>query len=113
MVVQMRDLLARHPDVNIIWAHAGLGRVVHPVKDQLSFMLRGLANPALKGFYIDISWDEMAKYVVASPETIAGGGRRDQPVPRSLAVRHRRGGADRPGRSTSRSTTSTRRCSRS
>ncbi len=65
----MRDLLKRHPDANIIWAHAGLGRVVHPVKDQLSFMLRGLANPALKGFYIDISWDEMAKYVVSTPET--------------------------------------------
>ena len=71
MVLQMRDLLKRHPDVNIIWAHAGLGRVVHPVKDQLSFMERGLSNPALKGFYIDLSWDEMAKYIVASPETIA------------------------------------------
>ena len=70
MVLQMRDLLKRHPDANIIWAHAGLGRVVHPVKDQLSFMLRGLANPELRGFYIDISWDEMAKYVVSTPETI-------------------------------------------
>jgi hypothetical protein len=71
MVLQMRDLLKRHPDVNIIWAHAGLGRVVHPAKDQLMMMERGLANPALKGFYIDISWDEMAKYLVASPESIA------------------------------------------
>jgi hypothetical protein len=70
MVLQMRDVLARHPNVNIIWAHAGLGRVVHPVKDQLAMMERGLANPALKGFYIDISWDEMAKYVVATPETL-------------------------------------------
>jgi len=71
MVLQMRDLLKRHPDTTVIWAHAGLGRVVHPAKDQLSFMERGLANPALKGFYIDISWDEMAKYVVASPEATA------------------------------------------
>jgi predicted TIM-barrel fold metal-dependent hydrolase len=70
MVVQMRDLLKRHPDANIIWAHAGLGRVVHPVRDQLSFMERGLANPALRGFYVDISWDEMAKYVVATPESV-------------------------------------------
>jgi hypothetical protein len=68
MVLQMRDLLRRHPDANVIWAHAGLGRVVHPVKDQLSFMERGLANPALRGFYVDMSWDEMAKYVVATPE---------------------------------------------
>jgi predicted TIM-barrel fold metal-dependent hydrolase len=70
MVVQMRDLLLRHPNVNIIWAHAGVGRVVHPVKDQLSFMERGLANPALRGFFVDISWDEMAKYIVATPESI-------------------------------------------
>jgi predicted TIM-barrel fold metal-dependent hydrolase len=70
MVLQMRDLLKRHPNVNIIWAHAGVGRVVHPVKDQLLFMERGLANPALRGFYVDISWDEMAKYVVATPEAV-------------------------------------------
>ena len=25
----------RHPKTNIIWAHAGVGRIVHPVKDQL------------------------------------------------------------------------------
>jgi predicted TIM-barrel fold metal-dependent hydrolase len=69
MVLQMRDLLKRHPDANIIWAHAGVGRVVHPVTAQLGFMEAGLANPALRGFYIDISWDEMAKYVVATPES--------------------------------------------
>ncbi len=71
LVLQMRDLLKRHSNANVIWAHAGLGRVVRPVKDQLDIMERGLANPALKGFYVDISWDEMAKYVVATPETIA------------------------------------------
>ena len=71
MVVQMRDLLKRHPDANIIWAHAGLGRVVHPVKDQLGMMERGLAAPQLKNFFIDISWTEMAKYVVETPETTA------------------------------------------
>jgi len=70
-VLQLRDLLKRHPNANVIWAHAGLGRVVRPVKDQLGIMERGLANPALKGFYIDISWDEMAKYIVARPETVA------------------------------------------
>jgi predicted TIM-barrel fold metal-dependent hydrolase len=71
LVLQMRDLLKRHPDANVIWAHAGLGRVVRPVKDQLAIMERGLANPALKGFYVDISWDEMAKYIVATPESVA------------------------------------------
>jgi len=69
-VVQMRDLVKRHPKTTIIWAHAGLGRVVRPVKDQLAIMDRGLANPELKNLYVDLSWDEVAKYVVASPEAV-------------------------------------------
>jgi len=69
-VVQMRDLVKRHPNTTIIWAHAGLGRVVRPVKDQLAIMDRGLANPEFKNLYIDLSWDEVAKYVVASPEAV-------------------------------------------
>jgi predicted TIM-barrel fold metal-dependent hydrolase len=30
-----------------------------------------LASPRLPNVYIDISWDEVAKYIVASPEAIA------------------------------------------
>jgi predicted TIM-barrel fold metal-dependent hydrolase len=69
-VTQLHDLFKRHPRTTIIWAHAGLGRVVRPVKDQLAMMERGLANPELKNVYVDISWDEVAKYLVASPDTI-------------------------------------------
>jgi predicted TIM-barrel fold metal-dependent hydrolase len=69
LVLQMRDLIKRHPGTKIIWAHIGLGRVVHPVKDQLGIMERGLANPELKNLHLDISWDEVAKYLVATPET--------------------------------------------
>jgi predicted TIM-barrel fold metal-dependent hydrolase len=69
-VLQLRDLIKRHPNTTIIWAHAGLGRIVRPVKDQLSIMERGLANPDLKNLYVDLSWSEVAKYIVASPETI-------------------------------------------
>ena len=29
-LTQTKDLLRRHPDTTIIWAHTGLGRVVHP-----------------------------------------------------------------------------------
>jgi hypothetical protein len=65
---QFRDLLLRHPTTNVIWAHAGVGRIVHPVKDQLGMMERGLASPKLANFFIDISWSELAKYVVATPE---------------------------------------------
>jgi len=69
-VAQLRDLLKRHPGTTTIWAHMGLGRVVHPVKDQLGMMERALAAPELTHLYLDISWDEVAKYVVASPQAI-------------------------------------------
>jgi hypothetical protein len=71
IVPQFRDLLLRHPNAKVIWAHAGVGRIVHPVKDQLGMMERGLAAPQLANFFIDISWSEMAKYVVATPDTTA------------------------------------------
>jgi predicted TIM-barrel fold metal-dependent hydrolase len=71
MAVQLRELIKRHSKTTVIWAHAGLGRIVHPIKDQLAIMERGLSNPDLKNLYVDISWDEVAKYVVASPESIA------------------------------------------
>jgi len=67
---QLHDLFERHPNTTIVWAHIGLGRVVHPVKDQLAMIERGFANPKLKHVHVDISWDEVAKYIVASPESI-------------------------------------------
>jgi predicted TIM-barrel fold metal-dependent hydrolase len=69
-VLQLRDVIARHPRTTIIWAHAGLGRIVRPVKDHLGMIERALANPALSHLYIDLSWDEVAKYVVATPESV-------------------------------------------
>jgi predicted TIM-barrel fold metal-dependent hydrolase len=80
---QMKDLLRRHPKTTIIWAHLGLGRVVHPVQGQAtadaaerSPTYRGIVeamvnDPTLSHVYFDISWDEVAKYAVASPEAIA------------------------------------------
>ena len=69
-IVQLRDLFLRHPKTSIIWAHAGLGRVVHPVEHQLAILERILDNPALSHVNIDLSWDEVGKYVVATPESI-------------------------------------------
>ncbi|HMF99516.1 MAG TPA: amidohydrolase family protein [Vicinamibacterales bacterium] len=68
--IQLRDLFLRHPKTTIIWAHIGLGRVIQPVKDQLSIIERSLANPALSHVHFDISWDETAKYLVGAPEAI-------------------------------------------
>jgi len=53
----MKELLLRHPKTTVIWAHVGLGRVVHPVKDQLAIIKRALSSPVLSHFSIDISWD--------------------------------------------------------
>src|SRR5262245_5974204 len=68
-VVQLAQVLKRHPKTTVIWAHCGLGRIVHPVKDQIGIVERALTNPDLPNLYMDISWDEVAKYLVATPET--------------------------------------------
>jgi hypothetical protein len=70
-IKQLGALFRRHPMTTTIWAHIGLGRVVHPVHDQLGIVERALDDPELKQLYFDISWDETAKYLVATPETIA------------------------------------------
>src|SRR5580765_7032911 len=78
---QMKALLRRHAGTTIIWAHIGLGRVVHPTQPQAStdegaapspayreIVEQFLTDPTLKHVYFDISWDEVAKYAIASPE---------------------------------------------
>ena len=79
---QMKDLLRRHPKTTIIWAHLGLGRVVHPVQGQATsdaaernpayreLVEAMITDPTLSHVYFDISWDEVAKYAVSSPESI-------------------------------------------
>ena len=88
----------RHPKTTIIWAHIG-ARPRRPPGRRTSSACSSApsAIPRSSHVYFDISWDEMAKYIVATPETIAGDGGPDQPLPRPVPVRHRRGGADRPG----------------
>jgi hypothetical protein len=82
-LTQMKDLLRRHPRTTIIWAHIGLGRVVHPVQGQattdstqrssayLEIVEAMVKDPALQHVYFVISWDEVAKYAVASPQSVA------------------------------------------
>jgi predicted TIM-barrel fold metal-dependent hydrolase len=66
---QLAELLKRHPKATVIWAHCGLGRIVHPVKDQVGIVARAIANPELAHVSFDISWDETAKYLTATPES--------------------------------------------
>jgi hypothetical protein len=60
----------RHPGTSIIWAHAGLGRIVRPVPEQIALLDPALSSPALGHVNIDLSWDEVAKYITASPEAV-------------------------------------------
>jgi hypothetical protein len=79
---QMKDLLKRHPKTAIIWAHIGMGRVVHPAQTSgsegfaerppmLEIVETMLRDPSLSHVCFDISWDEVAKYIVASPAVTA------------------------------------------
>jgi len=65
---QMKDLFRRHPKTTIIWAHTGLGRIVHPVENHVGMLESIITDPALSHVHFDISWDEVAKYVVSTPE---------------------------------------------
>lgn len=68
------DLIAlfkRHPNASIIWAHCGLGRIVSPPKEYAKFLESMLADPQLKHVNFDISWDEVAKYVVHDSSSLA------------------------------------------
>lgn len=67
---QMRQFLARHPKTTIIWAHMGMGRVVRPVQGHAAILEAILKDPQFNHVDFDISWDEVAKYLMASPESI-------------------------------------------
>jgi Amidohydrolase len=79
-LTQMKALLKRHPKTTIIWAHVGLGRIVHPVRAsaeaaernpaQVQIIESMVKDPALAHVNFDISWDEVAKYAVASSESV-------------------------------------------
>jgi hypothetical protein len=82
-LAQLKDLFSRHARTAIIWAHGGVGRVVAPIKDristayenpigvnQLDILDRALSSPELAHVNIDLSWDETAKYILATSESL-------------------------------------------
>jgi len=66
---QMKSVLLRHPKTTIIWAHTGMGRIVRPVTHHAARVEAILKDPHFSHVYFDISWDEVAKYLVATPES--------------------------------------------
>jgi len=77
---QLKEVLRRHPNTTIIWAHIGLGRIVHPTQGQATeetsepspayqeIVEQMLQDPTLKHVYFDISWDEVAKWAIANEQ---------------------------------------------
>ena len=79
---QMYKLLKRHKNATVIWAHMGLGRIVHPhARDiihaegernpsHLEIIEYALKDKELSNLYYDISWDQVAKYIIATPGSL-------------------------------------------
>jgi hypothetical protein len=65
-LTQTKALLKRHRNVTIIWAHVGMGRIVRPVKAHAAVIEAMINDPELSHVHFDISWDEVAKYLVAN-----------------------------------------------
>ena len=66
---ELKALFLRHPRTTIIWAHMGLGRLVAPPKGYFEQVAAILQDGNFRNVCVDISWDEVAKYFVASPES--------------------------------------------
>jgi predicted TIM-barrel fold metal-dependent hydrolase len=66
----MKALLRRHQNTTIIWAHTGVGRVVRPINRHAQMLEDILTDPGMRHVMFDISWDEVAKYIVASPDSL-------------------------------------------
>jgi predicted TIM-barrel fold metal-dependent hydrolase len=66
----MKALLRAHPKTTIIWAHTGVGRVVRPVGNHAQIIEGILSDPEFSHVMFDISWDEVAKYLLYSPESM-------------------------------------------
>jgi predicted TIM-barrel fold metal-dependent hydrolase len=81
-LAQMKTLLRHHQGTSVIWAHTGLGRVVSPSQPSPSAdpaqrtpyhieILQGiLEDSSLKNVYFDISWDEVAKYILSTQRAL-------------------------------------------
>ena len=79
---QVVDLFGRHRETTIVWAHVGLGRVVRPVQASAAapaternpnhavLVERILSDPSLAHVHFDLSWDEVAKYIVADQDVL-------------------------------------------
>jgi hypothetical protein len=64
----LKAVLKAHNGATVIWAHTGLGRYVKPTPNHLDLLKEMLDDKDLPNVYLDISWDEVAKYIVTDPK---------------------------------------------
>ena len=73
-LTQMKALLRRHPKTTIIWAHGGLGRVIHPVRASagtppaLARLRRRVAAPSPRSrTFASARWRDCSIRIFATP----------------------------------------------
>ncbi len=79
-MAELGKLARRHPDTTLIWAHIGVGRVIFPPSMRsgsarqterhpyhFKLLEQTLEDPTLKHIHFDLSWEELAKFVVQAP----------------------------------------------
>ncbi|MFZ1460254.1 MAG: amidohydrolase family protein, partial [Ignavibacteria bacterium] len=69
-VTDLTNVFRRHPDASIIWAHIGVGRIVNPLKDMAKVIRDMCEDPTLSHVNFDISWDEVAKYILKNDTSL-------------------------------------------
>lgn len=63
-------VLRAHKGTTIIWAHTGLGRFVKPTADHVDLLREILCSDEFSHVNFDLSWDEVAKWIVADDATL-------------------------------------------
>jgi len=66
----LKNVFRAHRDASIIWAHTGLGRFVKPGANHLNLLREILSDEQYSHVNFDISWDEVAKWIVVDASTL-------------------------------------------
>ena len=66
----LKAVLRNHKTTSIIWAHTGLGRFVKPTADHIDLLREILGSAEFSHVNFDISWDEVAKWIVADEASL-------------------------------------------
>ena len=67
---ELKTVFRTHKNTSIIWAHTGLGRFVGPTADHVELLRQLLSSEDFSHVNFDISWDEVAKWIVANDATL-------------------------------------------